>query len=201
MQKLEEAYKLIEENGYQHLTVARASFYRDYTIQSLLPITEETNRLRLGRYIENEELFTDAIREFTGFICQAKLDDLTGFQLVLGRYQELPRFDNAVPYIEDIRGVKKGKIALADLDDFVPHTRGVFGRCYEYLGGKSVQLCCDTSYQVETMIQLFPYHRKRSLMWQKNSIPGLKTPTQSGLLSGIRLLRCAIKCMKSTLRI
>jgi len=145
VEKMEQARRLCHVNGYSHLAIAQSSLYKEYILQSLLPIPPHNDKLQIGLYLEHREVFSDAIREFTGFLCQAKLEDLDN-RFAHTNYNSLskglvPRFDNAVLYLEKSDAGLKGKIALADLDYF-----------------ESIKEGTDLSHQVKTAILLFPHH-------------------------------------------
>src|SRR5262249_34887938 len=110
---------LIQKNEYQHLQVAEASVYKNFVIETLLPIKKYdlfNEKEQMGLYLENLSAFTPAVKEFTGLLCQATHDDLNSHKArdILYTFSEdyTPRFDNAVLRLEN--GV--GKIVIPDLD-------------------------------------------------------------------------------------
>lgn len=119
--KMEQAAKFCKENQLNHLLVAESTIYKDFLVQSLLPMNRDglmDDKRTIGEYMENPDAFTSAVIEFTKFNCHFLNDDLQSRQIFnqLGVFSEdrggLPRFDNAYPFLEN--GV--GKIALPDLD-------------------------------------------------------------------------------------
>src|SRR4029079_3642674 len=124
-----------------------------------LPITAHDFKAVIGIYTENRERFTNAVKEFTGFLCQSNISDVT--QLSPGSpyspfaKASMGRYDNFIPYLED-----DGKIGLIDLVMFTPHKtksneRGCFDEC-------------------ETVILLFPYHLEAILETAKQFDPDIE---------------------------
>lgn len=73
---------------------------------------------QIGCCIEHKELFTEAIQQFTKFLCQTELEDITWG---MDPYQDLSnspigRYDNIALYIEK----DQGKLELIDLERFHP---------------------------------------------------------------------------------
>jgi IQ calmodulin-binding motif len=137
--KMQQGRKICEENGYENLIIPKARVYRNFIIESRLPITEHDTKRQIGFYIENRDRFTKAVEEFTGFLCQSRFNDITGN----GRdpYQTLSktplgRYDNIALYVEG----DQGKIGLIDLEQFTPeYNRWCFFKCRD-------------------AVHLFPYH-------------------------------------------
>ncbi len=116
--KMERARKICRENHYTHLIIPDARISDPFIVERRLPIIYQNTKEQIGCYIEHKELFTEAIEQFTKFLCQTELEDITwGME----PYQELSnspigRYDNVALYI--IQG--KGKLGLIDLEGFRP---------------------------------------------------------------------------------
>lgn len=108
-----------EGQGYHHLDIPLARSHQDWIIESRLPIPTSLNqKQQIGLYIENKDAFTSAVLEFTAFLCQVQLEDLSGqtsSHWVSLCETDLPRYDNAPLYITE---EGKGKIGLVDLETF-----------------------------------------------------------------------------------
>lgn len=144
-EKMEKAQQLRAKNSYNHLVVANTAVYGDYIIQSKLPINTNLNTgiLQIGNYIENLDAYTDAIKEFTAFLCQSSLKDINsktarGIYLRHLARTTIARHDNIGLILEKQNTKAKGKIALVDLDGFDLKVSGIGG--------------------VEDAIRFFPYH-------------------------------------------
>jgi len=141
--QMTQARDICERNGYEHLVVPKARVYRDFIIENRLPITMGTIKEQIGLYVENREQFAEAVKEFTGLMCQSSLSDITGAKG--SPYQKLSktpvgRYDNVALYLEE----GQGKIGLIDLERFRPE-------CIK----KDVDWCFN---KCRTLIYLFPYH-------------------------------------------
>lgn len=115
--KMKDARVLCEKNGYKHLVVPRAELDLTLLFESRLPIDHRGPKQQMGLYIENRDLFAEAVKEFTGFLCQSFLHDITGGNNdPYGTLAKTPhgRYDNISLYIQ--KG--KGKIGLIDLEEF-----------------------------------------------------------------------------------
>jgi len=142
-EKMQQARDLCNRNGYEKLIIPKARIYKDFIIESRLPIARHNTKEQIGLYIENRKLFTKAIQEFTGFLCQSSLADIIGggdpyntlFTTRVGRY------DNVPLYLEE----GQGKIGFVDLETFSPYDN------YE----REKEWCF---YACNTAVVLFPYH-------------------------------------------
>lgn len=111
-----QARDLCKTNGYGHLLIPSAHPYKDYNIEIRLPVDDVKQREQVALYEENQLNFSQAVKEFTGLLCQSIFPDiLTDFH----PYQEeekipLGRCDN-LPLLLD---KSLGKIALIDLGGF-----------------------------------------------------------------------------------
>jgi len=153
VEQMEVAAQICHKNGYHHLTVAKASYYQNHVVQSRLPISNHDTQLQITLYINHKELFTNAIKEFTGFLFQALLSDLISHGKVADVYDDhWPRFDNVAIYLDVQESGFTGKIALADLDTLSPKPTD----CIRY------GYCTPTSnhypHLVEEVVRFFPYH-------------------------------------------
>lgn len=154
--KIEEAKKICLENNYHHLTIPKASFYKDHSIHSLLPIPKFHRLMHMELYLENKHLFTDAVREFAGLLCQAHLNDIIGIDKFYGQ-SYWPRQDNVRIYLEKKIEKTIGKIALVDLDHFSLASNDH-----------------DFSDQVHAVIRFFPYHFEEILEEAKKFYPNIE---------------------------
>lgn len=140
--KMRQARNLCEINGYKHLVIPKARVYKNFIVESRLPISVHRTKEQIGFYIENRERFADVVKEFTGFLCQSNIEDITGGNcnpFITLSNAPLGRYDNIALYLEG----NQGKIGLIDLERFSPEcSRGV-GWCFSK--------CKDA-------IDLFPYH-------------------------------------------
>lgn len=143
--QMKQARELCEKSGYSHLVIPTARVHGDFIIESRLPIMHEHGiKEQIGFYIEHLEQFTKAVEEFTGFLCQSGIHDITGntndpysmlSKVPIGRY------DNVPMYLEN--GV--GKLGLVDLEGFCPPSR------YYPSETNALWACLDA-------IRLFPHH-------------------------------------------
>lgn len=115
--KMQKARKICRENYYTHLIIPNACNRESFIVESRLPIIYQNTKEQIGCYIEHKELFTEAIEQFTKFLCQTQLEDITWG--AMDPYQALSnspigRYDNISLYIT--KG--KGKLGLIDLEEF-----------------------------------------------------------------------------------
>lgn len=77
-EKMKRARNVCEENGYTHLVIPTARVYKDCIIEKRLPIDPHYLFLKyIQFYTQHQDLFDQAAREFTGFLCQTTLFDLS----------------------------------------------------------------------------------------------------------------------------
>ncbi len=117
--QMKEAREICEKSHSQNLVIPQARVCGNFIIESRLPITVHETKEAIGFYIENQERFTDAIKEFIGFLCQCTLSDITGYTFnPYGALSKNPlgRYDNIALYLEG----DQGKIGLIDLEHFEP---------------------------------------------------------------------------------
>ncbi len=140
---MEKARDICIRNNYEHIVVPKAKVYKNFTIEKRLPIDEIKTKEQIGLYIENRNLFTPAVQEFTEFLCQASIFDIQGGSS--NPFEEihelpLPRYDNIPLYIEN----GQAKIGLIDLERFE-----------NYISDFDGDWCF---HQCVTAITFFPYH-------------------------------------------
>lgn len=137
-----EARDLCIKNGYTHLLIPQAYPYKNYNIEDKLPVEHVKQREQLALYCDNRDQFTEAVKEFTGFLCQCIFPDILTFNHPYQNEKKFPigRCDN-LPLLLD-RGM--GKIALIDL------------------GGHQIRkeklTLIDALECAKTAISIFPYH-------------------------------------------
>lgn len=134
--------EICEKSGYENLIIPKARVYKNFIIESRLPITEHGTKEQIGLYIENCDRFTNAVKEFIGFLCQSELTDITSRSVPYSKLTKMPvgRYDNIALYLEENRG----KIGLIDLERFTPG-------CDKSKKDWCILKCRDA-------IHLFPYH-------------------------------------------
>ncbi len=154
LQKMSEVRAILDKNGYKHLIVPEARIHGAFLIETRLPcgdmLTEEYMRL----YAENRVQFTEAVKEFTGFLCQAPSGDLVGgsahylndivkagrrnFSHTVISGAPAGRYDNLMPYVQN----GQANLAMIDLEGCSPQPTSL----------RNVEDACLTA------IALFPYH-------------------------------------------
>lgn len=158
--QMKQGRKICEGSGYRNLIIPKARVYGNFIVESRLPITMHSTKERIGLYIENRERFTAAIKDFTGFLFQSCLKDITGNYGTdpYGTLSKSPigRYDNIALYLED----EEGKIGLIDLEEFSPG-------CNKLQKNWSFSRCMDA-------IRLFPYHIDEILSVAKNFDPDIE---------------------------
>jgi len=137
------ARDLCVKSGYKHLLIPKACPYKEYNIEDCLPVHDVMQRDQVALYEENCEKFTQAVKEFTGFLCQSVFLDILTETHGYRQKDEVPlvRCDN-LPLLIDKDG--KGKIALIDLG-------GHYVRTTKLTLQEAVE-CAKTA------IVVFPYH-------------------------------------------
>jgi phage anti-repressor protein len=113
--------------------------------------------MQMGRYLENRDAFTNAVKEFTAFVCQNTIGDLIkiGGKIPFNflNLDTIPRFDNLGFILESTNEKTVGKIALVDLDEFSSRPGGLSG--------------------VENAIHFFPYHIDEIIEVARRFIPDI----------------------------
>jgi hypothetical protein len=141
--QMEQGRDICDKSGYENLVIPKARVYGNFIVESRLPITMHGTKEQIGLYIENRERFAGAVKEFTGFLCQSSLYDITGGSNdPYGTLSETPvgRYDNIALYLEK----DQGKIGLIDLEQFAPEC------------SKMQEAWCF--FKCQTAVHLFPYH-------------------------------------------
>jgi hypothetical protein len=130
-EQMQQAREICEKNGFTSLVIPKARVYGTFIVESRLPISRHDTKEQIGLYVENRDLFTAAVKEFTEFLCRSKLSDLLGSS-PYGRLAGVAsgRYDNVPLYLE----AGQGKIGLIDLESFSPDlpprdVRHVFYAC------------------------------------------------------------------------
>jgi hypothetical protein len=157
--KMRQAREICDASNYSHLVIPRARIYRDCIMEKRLPISENHDtKMQIGFYLDHVEKFTEAVKEFTGFLCQAKLNDITGgTNDAYSTLSEVPigRYDNVAMYLKE--GI--GKLGLIDLEEFDPKSesqrREGFSACIQ-------------------AIRLFPHHLEAIIGVAKNFDPNIE---------------------------
>ena len=62
LNKMRLAREVCEKMGYTHLVVPRARLYKDFIVESRLPIILHNAKAQIDLYLENKEQFTTAIK-------------------------------------------------------------------------------------------------------------------------------------------
>ncbi|MBA3722187.1 MAG: hypothetical protein H0W88_07290 [Parachlamydiaceae bacterium] len=143
LEQMQQVRMICQKNNFSHLAIPKARVKGSFIIESRLPISKYNFKEQIGLYIENQALFTNAIKEFTAFLCGDCLFDIVG-GAARNPYQNLVKFsigryDNVPLYIERDQNGVTGKIGLVDLEGFVPERN-------------------ETFFGLRDAISLFPYH-------------------------------------------
>lgn len=153
--QMKQAKEICSANNYSHVVIPNARLHGDFIIESRLPIRQNHNtKEEIGFYLEHQEELTSAVEQFTGFLCQAKVFDITGNTSdKYSTMSEVPigRYDNVAMYVEN--GV--GKIGLIDLEGFKPGPQNAGNACLE-------------------AIRLFPHHFETIILAAKKFDPKIE---------------------------
>lgn len=114
-EQMQAARQICRRNGYKDLDIPKARVHGTFIYESKLPITQDSLE-SIGLYIENRGQFTNAVKEFTEFLCQSYFEDITGAAPRFSYDIPTGRYDNVALYLENGRG----KIGLIDLERFAP---------------------------------------------------------------------------------
>ncbi len=152
-----QAREVCQKHGYTSLVIPEARIHGDFIIERCLPLRDGLDQKKqVGLYVEHQELFIKAVEEFTAFLCQTTLDDLSGqnndFWICLCSTR-VGRYDNVALYLDE---QKEAKIGLIDLETFssIPST-----------SPKAVYQACLQA------IRLFPLHFEQILAVAKRFDP------------------------------
>jgi len=141
-EQMQQAREILKKNHYQHLVIPKARINGEWIIESRLSIAEHELKKVIGFYKENTAFFTEAVKEFTGFLCQGEFTDFVSYSnsvMEMGfRFAGVGRYDN-VTLLSIENGI--GKIGLIDLEHFTPGTQSI-----NYFESCLSAIC------------LFPYH-------------------------------------------
>ena len=143
--------------GLHSLVVPSSELDGELLIARKLPILTDMKD-QIALYVENRDLFTDAVTEFVKFNLDSRLKDIVGGR---GDYQELSkrlyktrlgRYDNVALYLKKGKGI----IGLIDLEHLKlpePEPTGL-----QFLGRKKERELNDIWALTRDAITLFPYH-------------------------------------------
>ena len=160
LEKMGLAQEICIKNRYRHLVIPSACTYKDFIVEGRLPLGSCDPLMQIGLYVENRDRFTKAAEEFTGFLYQSSLDDVTmgpQYCCMYNFLSESPmmRYDNLPLYVEH----GEGKIGLIDLEKSHPLQKGergsIFPRCIN-------------------AIRLFPYQYNEILRVAKKFDPNVE---------------------------
>lgn len=136
------ARDLCVQKGYSRLLIPKARPYGEYNIEDKLLVYDVRQRDQVALYEENQSSFTQAVREFTGFLCQSVFPDILTETHPYRDEAGIPigRCDNLPLLLEGNQGL----IALIDL------------------GGVSIrkeQLLPEQAFEcARTSLYIFPHH-------------------------------------------
>lgn len=128
--------------GYKFVVTPAARVYRNYVVVLQLPIVPD-QKAQIAMYVNCVDLFKEAVREFTNFLCRHSLNDLFGghncYAPLFHGQGSIPRYENVSLYLED----SVGKIGIVD-------TKGFLAR------GSTSQAQCEGA--AENAIRFFPFN-------------------------------------------
>lgn len=163
---MKQGREICERSSYEHLVIPRARVYANFIIETRLPIKAQGTKEQIGLYVDHHELFTPAVKEFVGFLCQSKFTGLTYRRgdrrdpyLTLSD-APIGRYDNIALFIEE----DQGKIGLVDLEQFSPICNTIREDCF---------LRCQDA------VHLFPLHLKEILCVAKKFDPDIENHRKS----------------------
>ena len=165
------AREICEKNGYKYLIIPQVQSYKDFTIETRLPIDMQGTKEQIGLYVEHHEKFTEAVKCFTALLFQTgwshiavSYDDIYALLLkkTVGKYDHFPLI------LED----GQGKIALTNFKYFSPHRST----------GWLVDADLRKYLECRDAIYFFPYHFQEIVEISKKFEPTI----EEGQLSKIR---------------
>lgn len=136
-----------EENKFHHLVVPKARLQGNFIIEERVPSKDATTIKGMAFYYENREFYTEAVKEFTSFLCYGYLDDIVGGNKHKLNYlglAQVPRFDNLLLYAAEDDLEKLCKIGIIDIETFRLNS--------------SKPSDWNVYYALSSSVQLFPYH-------------------------------------------
>ncbi|MBX9744950.1 MAG: hypothetical protein K2X08_07060 [Chlamydiales bacterium] len=164
LEQMAKAKEICNINHFSHLVIPEARISGDFLIESRLPLSEEPEqKTQIGLYLENRACFTQAAIELTSFLCQVSLGDLSGQTNDFWKClcdTSMPRYDNAMIYLDE---QNEGKIGLVDLESL--DTPPVI------LSQRVIAAC-------KQCIRLFPYHFEEILSTALKFDPSIEQHTE-----------------------
>jgi hypothetical protein len=136
--------QFIERKKFKHLIVPQTKVEEDYLIEEKLPINGFDIREQIELYTKHIDSFTAAAEEFTQLLFMGSFTDLLGGYWGSLSPTAIPRYDNALLYLE--RGY--GKIGLIDVESL-------------YINSESGLTCEnneETFEKCKIAVTFFPYH-------------------------------------------
>ena len=137
LEKMRRARALSNQFGYKYLTFPSGQIYRNFIVESRLPIRYFDLKDSIGFYLENHMKFKEAARELIHFLCQVSLRNIVGandphaYLTGTDHPTDCPRYDNICPYID---ADQQGKLGMVDLErlelDFHP---SIFESCRDVI--------------------------------------------------------------------
>ncbi len=106
----------LEKYQFQSLTIPNVRVEGIYLVEERLPIKNDGYQSQMELYYKHRELFTNAIEEFTTFLCFWSYSDLLN-KLSSWAYLseiEVPRYDNTPLFLQN----GKGEMGLVDMEHF-----------------------------------------------------------------------------------
>lgn len=153
-----EAKDICIRSGYKHLLIPASHPYKEYNIEDKLPVHDVKQREQTALYDENHRKFTQAAREFTGFLCQGIFEDIVTdthpyqreIKIPLGRCDNLPFLfngDNGVVALIDLGGyeVRKEKLSLDQALECAKTAIYIFPHHFEEIFKEIVAFCPEAS--------------------------------------------------------
>jgi hypothetical protein len=116
LEQMRQAKEICLKNGYTQLIIPEAEIYKDFIIETRLPILDHHSKVCIGFYLENCEKFEKTAEEFIGFLCQAELDDITGER----QDSFAPLAEGPIPRYDNVSLFGEGKLGMIDLERFRP---------------------------------------------------------------------------------
>ncbi len=145
--KTQQAYAICFQHKFRCIEVPKVRMQRSFSVETRLPNANSSAMKGMAFYYQNQEHYTEAVKEFTSLLCYGSFwDDIIGGDKNIINYlgiAQVPRFDNLLLYSAEQENETLFKIGLVDLQTFVLNSRP---------DGYIVYQAMSTS------CQLFPYH-------------------------------------------
>jgi len=133
---------LCEGNCLHHLVIPRQRVYKEFVLETRLPIAKNCLQGQMEIYLENRDLFGAAAKEFTQLLFLSEMSDvLDEGHHPLTIFGPIGRHDNFPLFVEE--GL--GKVGLVDLEHFIPISKISFS---------SDEVMC----RCKNAIAIFPCH-------------------------------------------